>query len=105
MNNGKEDTVKTTREEIIELLTGLEEPISIDVIIKSMRDMRPENLVDDINHALKSLKTKGMKFKIHPAVCRKCNFTFKPLKLEVKIPTKCPECKSELINAPIIQKK
>ncbi|MHA1681374.1 MAG: transcriptional regulator [Promethearchaeota archaeon] len=104
-NEDVEEVAKTTREEIIELLTNLTEPASVDGIIKSMQNMREENILEDINHALKSLKTRGITFKIHPPVCKKCNFVFKSSKLEVKIPSKCPSCKGEIIQGPILQKK
>lgn len=98
-------TDKTTREEIIEMLENLRDPIRVDDIIRAKKDMRPENIINDINHALKTLKTKGITFKIHPPTCRLCDFTFGGQKLEIKIPTKCPSCKGELINGPTIQKK
>ena len=101
----EENVLKTAREEIQDMLIGSEEPVSVDYIIRALEEMRPENIINDINHALKSLKTKGIKFKIHPATCKRCNFAFSQKKLELKIPTKCPECKSESIRGPILQKK
>ncbi|MHA1791151.1 MAG: hypothetical protein ACTSVI_00820 [Promethearchaeota archaeon] len=104
-NVDEKTTEKTVRKEIIDILMNLKEPLSVDRLIESIKEMRKENIIDDINHALKTLKAKGQKFKIYPATCRKCNFIFKAPKLEIKIPHRCPQCKSELINSPIIQKK
>ncbi len=100
-----EGEAKTVRQRIAEYLENMKDAKSITEIARITGSDRSENVVDDINHALKSLKMKGVMFKIMPATCRKCNFIFKPTKLEVKVPSKCPKCKGELINPPIIQKK
>ncbi|RLF80089.1 transcriptional regulator, partial [Thermococci archaeon] len=34
---------------------------------------------------------------IQPAQCKKCGFIFKP---EIRIPGRCPKCKSEWIEEP-----
>nr|MDO8115725.1 hypothetical protein [Candidatus Sigynarchaeota archaeon] len=97
---------KTTREEIQDLMEHLDSPTSIEGIIQNFQSSaRIENLIEDINHAIKSLKARGITFKIHPATCKKCNFVFKLEKNEIHIPSKCPKCKCELINAPLIQRK
>ncbi len=97
---------KTTREDIQVLLENLKRPTSIESIIQNFQSSaRIENLIDDINHAIKSLKVRGITFKIHPATCRLCNFVFKLEKNEIRIPSKCPKCRGELINAPLIQRK
>nr|MDO8114214.1 transcriptional regulator [Candidatus Sigynarchaeota archaeon] len=102
---GPDNTVTTTRQQIQNYLENMKEPRSIADIDRSIGGSHPENLIDDINHVLKTLKMKGVTFKILPATCRKCNFVFKSTKMEVKIPTKCPKCKGELINSPILQRK
>jgi predicted Zn-ribbon and HTH transcriptional regulator len=98
---------KTMREKIADILTNLEKPMGIAEIVRevSADAMHPESLIDDINHVLKTLKAKGVFFKILPATCRKCNFIFKTTKMEVKIPSKCPKCKCELINPPMLERK
>ncbi len=100
-----EAEAKTVRQRIAEYLENMKDATSITEIAKVTGSDRSENVIDDINHALKSLKIKGMTFKIMPATCRKCNFIFKQTKLEVKAPSKCPKCKGELINPPMIKRK
>jgi predicted Zn-ribbon and HTH transcriptional regulator len=100
-----EGEAKTTRQRIAEYLENMKEPKSTSDIARMAGSDRTENVLDDINHALKSLKTKGVMFKIMPSTCKKCNFIFKQTKLEVKEPSRCPKCKGELINPPILQKK
>jgi len=51
-------------------------------------------IVEDLKHIAKSKKGEVY---ISPAKCRKCGFVFKP---EVKIPKRCPKCKSEWIDEP-----
>ena len=83
---------KTMREKIADMLSISEKPVSIAEIVKvvSADTMHPESLIDDINHVLKTLKAKGITFRILPATCKKCNFIFKATKMEIKIPSKCP---------------
>nr|MDO8083527.1 hypothetical protein [Candidatus Sigynarchaeum springense]MDO8116355.1 transcriptional regulator [Candidatus Sigynarchaeota archaeon] len=100
-----EEEAKTARQRIVEYLESMNAPRSVADIARMVGSDRSENVIADINHALKTLKAKGIKFKIMPATCRKCNFIFKQTKLEVKTPSKCPGCKAELINPPILQRK
>ncbi len=100
-----EDEAKTVRQRIAEYLENMKDPRSISDIAKMVGSDRSENIIADINHALKSLKAKGITFKIMPATCKKCNFIFKQTKLEVKAPSKCPQCHAELIAPPVIKKK
>ena len=106
-SNEEQSEEKTMREKISDLLANLEKPMGIAEIVREVSSdaMHPESLIDDINHVLKSLKAKGVTFRIFPATCRKCEFTFKSTKMEVKIPSKCPKCKGELINPPLIERK
>lgn len=99
------EEVLTTRQEIMRILEERTEPTHVDTLVNELSEMRPENLINDINHVLKSLKTKGKKFKIHPPVCRICNFVFKSDKLEINAPSKCPECRSGSIRLPILEPK
>ncbi|NMC04965.1 MAG: transcriptional regulator [Candidatus Lokiarchaeota archaeon] len=99
------EEVKTVRQRIVEYLENMNEPRSVSDIARMVGSDRSENVIDEINHALKTLKAKSVTVKIMPATCKKCNFIFKQTKLEVKIPSKCPKCKAELINPPILQKK
>ncbi|MBN2152801.1 MAG: transcriptional regulator [Candidatus Lokiarchaeota archaeon] len=105
MEGNAEEEAKTIRQRIAEYLERMKDPRSVADIARMIGTDRSENIIQEINHALKSLKAKGITFKILPATCRKCNFIFKQTKLEVKVPSKCPGCKGELINPPILQRK
>jgi predicted Zn-ribbon and HTH transcriptional regulator len=101
-----EENMKTAREELESFLEHMSEPTSVAEILGQLPGYtRSEDFIDDINHALKSLKAKGVTFKILPAHCRFCNFTFKTTKMEVKIPSKCPSCRAEEIIPPVIERK
>jgi len=103
------DEEETMREKLSNFLANLEEPTGFAEIVKAMSldqmHMHSESLIDDINHVLKSLKMKGIMFRILPATCKKCGFAFKTTKMDYKIPSKCPKCKDSLITPPMIEKK
>jgi predicted Zn-ribbon and HTH transcriptional regulator len=100
-----ETEAKTIRQRIQEFLSTIKEPTSVTDIARHAGSDKSENIIAEINHVLKSLKAKGITFKILPATCKKCNFVFKHTNLEVKLPSKCPECKSELIAPPMLHRK
>lgn len=54
-------------------------------------------ILEDLRAIQRTLKREGKVLLIKPAECRKCGFVFKP---EIKIPTRCPRCKSEWIEEP-----
>ncbi|MHA1715534.1 MAG: transcriptional regulator, partial [Promethearchaeota archaeon] len=80
-------------------------PMRIEDLAREISELHLENIINDLNHVLRSFKYKGVKIKIFPATCRKCGFKFKSTKWEINIPHRCPRCKSELIDPPIIQKR
>lgn len=56
-----------------------------------------KTVIEDLRAIQKTLKREGRVLLIKPAECRNCGFVFKP---EIKIPSKCPRCKSEWIEEP-----
>jgi len=97
------------REKLSNFLADSNGPIGFAEIVEAMsldqEHMHSDGLINDINHVLKSLKMKGVMFRILPATCRKCGFTFKTTKMEYKIPSKCPKCKESIITPPMLEKK
>ena len=83
----------TRREEIINIL------IQQDMSIKELADMfniESKEIVEDLEHIKKSTRKKH-KFKVTPARCRMCGFTFVSRE-KIKKPSKCPKCDNELIE-------
>ena len=105
----RHDEEETMREKLSSLLADLKKPIGFAEIVEAMSldqtHMHTESLINDINHVLKSLKMKGIMFRILPATCKKCGFAFKTTKMDYKIPSKCPKCKDSLITPPMIERK
>ncbi|BAD85093.1 hypothetical protein, conserved [Thermococcus kodakarensis KOD1] len=54
-------------------------------------------ILEDLKAIQKILKRDGKVLLIKPAECRNCGFVFKP---EIKVPSRCPRCKSEWIEEP-----
>ena len=54
------------------------------------------DVLEDLRHIARSPKYGELR--IHPARCRKCGYVFKA---EIKIPKKCPRCKSTWIEEPL----
>ncbi len=84
--------MKTRRERIAELLhNGDLSPTEISKIM----EISVKDVLEDLKHISKSKKFGEMR--ILPARCLKCGYEFSP---EIKIPTKCPNCKSTWIQEP-----
>ena len=86
------------RKQLIDLLK--QQPLSAQQLATQL-NARQKDIEDELNHIFKSIKKDGMKLKISPAQCRKCNFLFKKDKLSK--PSKCPQCKGTWIAAPTFQ--
>ena len=88
------------RRDLIEYL--LDNPMSLQDLSKEL-GKHLKVVENDVEHLLKSIKHLGYKAVISPASCRKCGFTFTNNKLHR--PGKCPQCKADGINAPLIEIK
>ncbi|MFW9786877.1 MAG: transcriptional regulator [Candidatus Thorarchaeota archaeon] len=96
----------TRRETIAALLETIEHPMTAEEICERL-DIKKRSIVyEDIDHISKSVKRENKELLIRPAVCGKCQFTFKVGK-SARAPGKCPKCKSQWILAPafIIRQK
>ena len=89
----------TRRESIIELLETAEHPMTAEEICEVL-DIKKRSIVyEDLDHISKSVKRQHKELLIRPAICGKCQFTFKVGK-SAKAPSKCPKCRSQWILAP-----
>ncbi|NJE06436.1 transcriptional regulator [Thermococcus sp. M36] len=88
----------TRRARIIKLL---EERDYSPSEIASALDLRGKGsrrlVIEELRVVQKILKREGRVLLIKPAECRSCGFVFKP---EIKIPSRCPRCRSEWIEEP-----
>ena len=85
------------RTELMNYLVG--DGMSLNQLSRLTRKTVKE-LEDDLTHLDKSLKHKGAKLRVDPALCRKCGFEF-PADKRHK-PSRCPECKATWIQEPRI---
>lgn len=60
-----------------------------------------KDVADDLMHLARSLRHGELRLKVHPAVCRKCGFTFSEDKL--LRPGKCPKCRGTWISEPRVE--
>jgi len=88
----------TRRERIISLLE--ERDYSPSELARAL-DLRGKGsvkvILEDLRAIQKIVKREGKVLLIKPAECRNCGFVFRP---EIKVPSRCPRCKSEWIEEP-----
>ena len=90
---------ETIRKSIISFLEG-EGPLSAKEISGLVRISEKE-VYAHLEHIKKSLhKRKDGAFVVTPARCRECGFEFKKRE-RLKKPSRCPVCKSELLDEPV----
>src|SRR5260221_6353817 len=77
----------------------LDNPMGIAQIAREVKES-PSQIVDDLEHLLRSLKHTEYKAMVEPARCRACGFVFSTEKLTK--PSKCPECHSTWVLEPKI---
>ncbi|QOJ79572.1 transcriptional regulator [Infirmifilum lucidum] len=68
----------------------------------SLRDSEAKRLLNDINHAAKTIRRRTNNkayLAMRPPICRDCGYVFKELDSAWR-PGKCPRCKSERITQP-----
>jgi predicted Zn-ribbon and HTH transcriptional regulator len=85
------------RKDLIGMLQG--KPASLHELAGRL-EMRPQELEDDLQHLIRSLKNRSWHAIITPATCRKCGFVFHRDKLHK--PGKCPRCHGTWISEPLI---
>lgn len=82
-------------EKIIDLLKIRE--YSFSELLYTLEIKNWKNLVKYLEKIKIISKRKKWKLVIKPAYCKKCGYVFES---EIKIPSKCPRCKSEWIEEP-----
>ncbi len=82
-------------ERIIELLK--EKYYSVSELSKELQIENKKVIIEYLRKIERIAKRKGWKFEIAPARCKKCGYVFKK---EIKIPSRCPKCKSYWIDEP-----
>ena len=97
VNNDNDSLNKMLRTQLMNYLVG--DGMSLNQLSRLTRKTVKE-LESDLNHLEKSLKHKGAKLGVDPALCRKCGFEFPSTKLHK--PSRCPECKATWIQEPKI---
>ena len=85
------------RKNLVDLL--LQNPLSVSQIARAVKES-PSQVIDDLQHLLRSLKHSDYRAAIEPAHCRACGFEFSAEKFTK--PSKCPECQSTWILEPKI---
>ncbi|MEM2143984.1 MAG: hypothetical protein QW279_01365 [Candidatus Jordarchaeaceae archaeon] len=93
----------TRRERIVKLL-NTSEPVSLDDLCRELEVFDKRIILEDLHHIALTLKRAGGKLVMLPPTCLSCGFVFKDLK-KPKMPSRCPNCKSERITQPSFQIK
>ena len=82
-------------EKIIELLQ--QKYYSVSELARELQIEDKKVIILYLKKIEKIAKRKGWKLKIQPARCKKCGYVFKE---EIKMPSRCPRCKSYWIEEP-----
>ena len=91
--------MKTIRQQMIDILQA--NPMD-------RRDLSQELMISEkdvdghLPHVAKSVAAQGMIWKVTPAHCESCHYTFKDRKRFTR-PGKCPRCKASRIQGPWFQ--
>jgi len=64
--------------------------------------IREKDVYDHLKHIEKSAKSKSFEFKVFPAECNNCDYTFKKRERLTR-PGRCPICKNQQIDPPRFQ--
>ncbi|HHI01383.1 MAG TPA: transcriptional regulator [Thermococcus litoralis] len=90
--------MRTRRQKIIKLLEERDYSVSELATLLDMRGKGSRKVIlEDLRTIAGIVKREGKVLLIQPAQCKKCGFVFKP---EIKIPGRCPKCRSEWIEEP-----
>lgn len=87
---------KTTRQMIVELLEQ-EQLSALD--LSGELGVTEKEIFEHLEHIARSLKP-TKRLAVEPAQCKSCGFQFKK-RNRIKPPSRCPRCRSELIQRPL----
>ncbi len=94
------DIEDSVRKRIIRVLESSPEPLDVDAIANIIGIENPREIYEHLKHIAKSIRKSDTKnLLMMPPKCKKCGYIFKDLDVPKK-PSKCPRCKSELIEPP-----
>ena len=99
------ETWETRRQKLIRMLTIQEETIDLHFLLKELEYPNKRSLLKDVNSVVKTLKSKGITLIFSPPTCIACGYVFQLKAKELKIPSKCPKCKQQRIEWPLLRKK
>lgn len=98
-SSDKED-YRTPRQILLSILEDSQIPLSIrELSIKA--GLSEKEVIHHLSHLRKSVRNKMFRLEIIPAECKDCGFSFQKRK-DFKKPSRCPICKSEYIDPPLI---
>jgi predicted Zn-ribbon and HTH transcriptional regulator len=88
---------RTTRQRIIDLLTGTR--LSSHQLAQ-MLGIAERQIEDHLLHVVKTLaRDRARRFVLEPSACSDCGFLFRD-RIKLTRPSRCPNCRSEGITAP-----
>ena len=99
MNFKREETPKTTRRQIIDLL--LERDMTTGEISRAV-GIREKEVALHLSHIARSVSAKGNTLVIRPFQCLSCGYEFKERKRYTR-PGRCPKCKGTHVENPIFR--
>lgn len=93
---------KTTRQEIIELLSYSHTGLTPDTIASKMSTkeniISESEIIEHVKHIRKSLDNEERVLRGQPPKCQECDF--EDFNTVINIPSKCPKCRSRRILEP-----
>ena len=99
------NTWETRRQKLIRMLTIQEVTVDLRFVLSALEYPNKNSLLRDVNSIVKTLKSKGITLVFSPPNCIACGYVFQHKSKELKIPSKCPKCKQQRIDWPLIKKK
>ena len=103
MENSEEtSTWETRRQKLIKMLKDEKFTIDLRMILRELEYPNKHALINDVSSIIKTLNRQNIKVKIVPPSCIACGFEFKLKKDMIKIPSKCPKCREQRIDWPML---
>ena len=99
------DTWETKRQKLINFLVNQNATLDLRQIMKELEYPSKRALLNDTMSISKTLRNKGKHLIILPPSCIACGFVFQIKKTNLKIPSKCPKFKQQMISCTSIKVK
>ncbi|MGV9172833.1 MAG: hypothetical protein ACOC44_12860 [Promethearchaeia archaeon] len=101
----KRNVWKTRRQKLIQILKTDKEIHDLKFIMRELEYSSKKALMEDIFSINKTLQNEGKQIYVRPACCQACGYEFTQEGNKLRIPSKCPQCKSEGIAWPSLKLK